>query len=73
MFASMPIKTVHESLDQFGEAPQPGGGQALPQGTQPEQEMPDINISFKRDVPKVGRNDDCPCGSGKKYKKCCGK
>jgi uncharacterized protein YecA (UPF0149 family) len=21
---------------------------------------------------KVGRNDDCPCGSGKKYKKCCG-
>lgn len=22
--------------------------------------------------PKVGRNDDCPCGSGKKYKKCCG-
>ncbi len=26
-----------------------------------------------RDVPKVGRNDPCPCGSGKKYKKCCGK
>jgi len=23
--------------------------------------------------PKVGRNDPCPCGSGKKYKKCCGK
>lgn len=22
--------------------------------------------------PKIGRNDDCPCGSGKKYKKCCG-
>jgi preprotein translocase subunit SecA len=22
---------------------------------------------------KVGRNDSCPCGSGKKYKKCCGK
>ena len=22
-------------------------------------------------VPKVGRNDQCPCGSGKKYKKCC--
>ena len=22
--------------------------------------------------PKTGRNDDCPCGSGKKYKKCCG-
>ena len=26
-----------------------------------------------RDKPKVGRNDPCPCGSGKKYKKCCGK
>ena len=25
-----------------------------------------------RDAPKVGRNDPCPCGSGKKYKKCCG-
>lgn len=26
----------------------------------------------KRETPKVGRNDPCPCGSGKKYKKCCG-
>ena len=26
----------------------------------------------RREVPKVGRNDPCPCGSGKKYKKCCG-
>ena len=25
-----------------------------------------------RDTPKVGRNDSCPCGSGKKYKQCCG-
>ena len=25
----------------------------------------------KRDGPKIGRNDLCPCGSGKKYKKCC--
>jgi len=29
--------------------------------------------SVVRDEPKVGRNDPCPCGSGKKYKKCCGK
>ena len=28
---------------------------------------------FTRDYPKVGRNDPCPCGSNKKYKKCCGK
>ena len=29
--------------------------------------------TFKREEPKVGRNDACPCGSGRKYKKCCGK
>ena len=29
--------------------------------------------TYRRDTPKVGRNDPCPCGSGKKYKKCCGK
>ena len=29
--------------------------------------------TFKRQGKKVGRNDPCPCGSGKKYKKCCGK
>jgi preprotein translocase subunit SecA len=28
--------------------------------------------TIKRTTPKVGRNDPCPCGSGKKYKKCCG-
>ncbi len=27
--------------------------------------------TMRRDTPKVGRNDPCPCGSGKKYKKCC--
>ena len=27
---------------------------------------------IRREEPKVGRNDPCPCGSGKKYKKCCG-
>ncbi|MFB6351310.1 MAG: SEC-C metal-binding domain-containing protein, partial [Bradymonadaceae bacterium] len=27
--------------------------------------------TFERDLPKVGRNDPCPCGSGRKYKKCC--
>ena len=33
--------------------------------TQPE--------TFVRNQPKVGRNDPCTCGSGKKYKQCCGK
>ena len=29
--------------------------------------------SFRRTEPKIGRNDPCPCGSGKKFKQCCGK
>lgn len=29
--------------------------------------------TFRREKPKVGRNDPCPCGSGRKYKKCCGR
>lgn len=28
--------------------------------------------TVKREAPKVGRNDPCPCGSGKKFKQCCG-
>lgn len=27
---------------------------------------------FDGETPKIGRNDSCPCGSGKKFKKCCG-
>jgi preprotein translocase subunit SecA len=38
-----------------------------PVGSAPEKPEP-----IRRDTPKVGRNDPCPCGSGKKYKKCCG-
>jgi hypothetical protein len=32
----------------------------------------DVIKTVKREEPKVGRNDPCPCGSGKKYKKCHG-
>ena len=28
---------------------------------------------IRNEGPKVGRNDPCPCGSGRKYKNCCGK
>lgn len=31
-----------------------------------------LATTFQRGHPKVGRNDPCPCGSGKKFKKCCG-
>lgn len=30
------------------------------------------SVTVRRTLPKVGRNDPCPCGSGKKYKQCCG-
>ena len=33
----------------------------------------DVDRTVKNEGPKVGRNDPCPCGSGKKYKQCCGK
>jgi preprotein translocase subunit SecA len=35
--------------------------------------QPAVKEPVKRDADKVGRNDACPCGSGKKYKKCCGR
>ena len=35
-----------------------------------EIELPKVTI--RRDTPRVGRNEPCPCGSGKKFKKCCG-
>ena len=34
---------------------------------------PSRQQTVKREEPKVGRNDPCPCGSGKKYKKCHGR
>jgi len=36
-----------------------------------EQGRPGVQKPVVRDQPKIGRNDPCPCGSGKKYKRCC--
>ena len=36
-------------------------------------QLVDPNKPVVRDTPRVGRNDPCPCGSGKKFKQCCGK
>ncbi len=47
--------------------PQPMG--APPPGMELPQAKP---TPIRKNVPKVGRNDPCPCGSGRKYKKCCG-
>lgn len=48
----------------------PGGGSLLSGNAGAAQTAQPATI--KRDEPKVGRNDPCPCGSGKKYKKCHG-
>jgi preprotein translocase subunit SecA len=54
------------------EAAAPPNGHAAPaaQPAEPEIRLPKVTI--RRDTPKVGRNDPCPCGSGKKYKHCHG-
>ena len=41
-------------------------------GVFPEESNSVENKPVEKKTPKVGRNDPCPCGSGKKYKKCCG-
>jgi len=47
-----------------------GAGPAGPKPAEPEVQLPKVVV--RRDTPKVGRNDPCPCGSGKKYKHCHG-
>ncbi|MBA8882543.1 preprotein translocase subunit SecA [Dokdonella fugitiva] len=44
-----------------------------PAEADPAAAMPNVGVPQLRDAPKVGRNDPCPCGSGKKYKQCHGK
>ena len=54
----------HAQASALGGAQQDGGdGPPQPPAAEP----------FRRDVPKVGRNEPCPCGSGKKFKQCHGK
>ena len=46
--------------------------QAAPSVLKESPSQPVTNVKKEtKDISKVGRNDDCPCGSGKKYKKCC--
>ena len=58
-------QTSHDQMDQFAVGEQQRAAAQAPQG---EVKVKQIRL----DQPKVGRNDPCPCGSGKKYKKCCG-
>ncbi|MHC4517160.1 MAG: SEC-C metal-binding domain-containing protein, partial [Planctomycetota bacterium] len=59
-------RTSHDEVGQFAMAERQRAAAQAPQG---EQKVKQIRL----EQPKVGRNDPCPCGSGKKYKKCCGK
>jgi len=59
-------QTSHDEVSQFAMAEQQRAAAQAPQGEV-------VVKQIKLEVPKVGRNDPCPCGSGKKYKKCCGK
>jgi preprotein translocase subunit SecA len=59
----------HQNVSSLAGGEQPAEpGQAQEQGQSQGRQTP-----FVRDVPKVGRNDPCPCGSGKKYKVCHGR
>jgi preprotein translocase subunit SecA len=82
---NVPQRTMHQSTSAFGgaaaAAPQATASQA-PAGASQQSSASDIvseaaaAVEKARPVrvgPKVGRNDPCPCGSGKKFKQCCGK
>jgi len=52
-------------------AMQGGAGEGMPEEGAEIPEREHKQETVRRDHPKVGRNDPCPCGSGKKYKNCC--
>ena len=59
------LNAHHKSSEAFDGAL--SGNSAMSAASRPE------NAQYVRKMPKVGRNDPCPCGSGKKYKQCCGR
>ena len=58
-------QTKHDEVGQFAMTERQRAAGTAPQG---ERKVKQIRLEH----PKVGRNEPCPCGSGKKYKKCCG-
>jgi preprotein translocase subunit SecA len=70
--AAEALKFQHAEASALGEtAPQVRGAAGAPR--QPAVAQREPVETFKREEPKVGRNEPCPCGSGKKYKQCHGK
>jgi preprotein translocase subunit SecA len=69
----LPQQTVHPEVSSLGSgaasnADQGGGADMVSEAAKEAAKQKPV-----RTGPKVGRNDQCPCGSGKKYKHCCGK
>ncbi len=66
------MKFQHADASALGgpQAPRPGQGEQAAGAAAPQSEPIE---TFKRQAAKVGRNQPCPCGSGKKYKQCHGK
>ena len=80
VFSSIPQQFVHDEISGLsGRQAQPlappeaglAGQAGIPHES--EKEIHPASVPVHKSGPKVGRNDPCPCGSGKKYKKCCGK
>ncbi len=65
------MQTSHREMGQFAAAEAGGGGVAT--ATREAAQATPENAQVRRTYPKVGRNEPCPCGSGKKYKYCHGK
>ena len=76
---ALPAMYVHDAVPQLGgatpAAAAAGGRKASPPGAEAAMQaaLHTKAAPATRDEQKVGRNDPCPCGSGKKYKKCCGR
>ncbi len=70
VFGSLPQQMVHNEFSGMERAVSAAAQQDQSLGGAPVQE--EAPQPIKHDAPKVGRNDPCPCGSGKKYKKCHG-
>jgi preprotein translocase subunit SecA len=68
-----PAGMLKRAEQPVGQAVRPGIQGPVPvPGEGAQASVPRHQPTVKRDDPKVGRNDPCPCGSGRKYKKCCG-
>ena len=70
----MAFESFLSNLPQFLSAPDEssiaGGAAEQQPDADPEVQM---NLPARREAPKVGRNEPCPCGSGRKFKDCCAK